>query len=156
MATSPSSSKKILGLEANATAPRGATIRLTVEYRICPPASTKSGPTYEDVSMRKTVDVNMGTEGQYKQEATYQYGNETDLSIRKPYIEPTTVIVRPPVISSPPKPPVLNDDSNLSETVTEHISEDEKSTSSEEAFFEEWSEEFRCRRRDEYDENTQR
>ncbi|CAF4697390.1 unnamed protein product, partial [Rotaria magnacalcarata] len=34
--------------------------------------------------------------------------------------------------------------------------EDEKSTSSEEAFFEEWSEEFRCRRRDEYDENTQR
>jgi len=64
--------------------------------------------------MEKNVDVDMGTNGQYKQ----------DDSILVP------------------------------ETIIEHISEDEKSTSSEEVIFEEWSEEFRCRRTDEYDRNT--
>ena len=43
------------------------------------------------------------------------------------------------------------DDSILiPEQVIEHISEDEKSISSEEVIFEEWSEEFKCRRTDEY------
>lgn len=40
------------------------------------------------------------------------------------------------------------------EEVVEHISEDEKSSSSEEVVFEEWNEEFRCRRVDEIDPTT--
>jgi hypothetical protein len=47
-----------------------------------------------------------------------------------------------------------NDEVLIRDTIVQHISEDEKSTSSEEVIFEEWSEEFRCRRRDEYDRNT--
>jgi hypothetical protein len=42
----------------------------------------------------------------------------------------------------------------IRDTIVQHISEDEKSTSSEEVVFEEWSEEFRCRRTDEYDQRT--
>ncbi|CAF0807335.1 unnamed protein product [Rotaria sp. Silwood1] len=42
----------------------------------------------------------------------------------------------------------------IRDTIVQHVSEDEKSTSSEEVVFEEWSEEFRCRRIDEYDKNT--
>ncbi|CAF4150987.1 unnamed protein product, partial [Rotaria sp. Silwood2] len=42
----------------------------------------------------------------------------------------------------------------IRDTIVQHVSEDEKSTSSEEVVFEEWSEEFRCRRTDEYDKNT--
>ncbi|CAF1395956.1 unnamed protein product [Rotaria sp. Silwood1] len=153
MAT-PSSSpkKKIIEVEANTTTPRGATIRLTVEYRIRPPASTETGPIYEDVSMKKTVDVNMGTNGQYKQQATYNYGSEKDLRTKQSIIERTPIVIQAPVISNP----IDRKDDNIivPETIVEHISEDEKSTSSEEAFFEEWSEEFRCRRTDEYDQNT--
>ena len=48
------------------------------------------------------------------------------------------------------------DDVLIRDTIVQHISEDEKSTSSEEVVFEEWSEEFRCRRTDEYDANTNR
>ena len=42
----------------------------------------------------------------------------------------------------------------IRDTIVQHISEDEKSTSSEEVVFEEWSEEFRCRRIEEYDRRT--
>jgi len=49
-----------------------------------------------------------------------------------------------------------NDEVLIRDTIVQHISEDEKSTSSEEVIFEEWSEEFRCRRTDEYDKNTNR
>lgn len=44
----------------------------------------------------------------------------------------------------------------IRETVVQHVSEDEKSTSSEEVVFEEWSEEYRCRRTEEYDPDTNR
>jgi hypothetical protein len=47
-----------------------------------------------------------------------------------------------------------NDEVLIRDTVVQHISEDEKSTSSEEVVFEEWSEEFRCRRTDEFDKKT--
>jgi hypothetical protein len=47
-----------------------------------------------------------------------------------------------------------DDEVLIKDTIVQHISEDEKSTSSEEVVFEEWSEEFRCRRTDEYDKNT--
>lgn len=47
-----------------------------------------------------------------------------------------------------------NDEVLIRDTIVQHISEDEKSTSSEEVIFEEWSEEFRCRRTDEYDKKT--
>ncbi|CAF1160613.1 unnamed protein product, partial [Didymodactylos carnosus] len=40
--------------------------------------------------------------------------------------------------------------------VVQHISEDEKSTSSEEVIFEEWSEEYKIRRTDEFDQRTNR
>ncbi len=49
-----------------------------------------------------------------------------------------------------------NDEVLIRDTVVQHISEDEKSTSSEEVVFEEWSEEFLCRRTDEFDKNTNR
>ncbi|CAF2588610.1 unnamed protein product [Rotaria sp. Silwood2] len=153
MATS-SPTKKIIELEANTTTPRGATIRLTVEYRIRPPAPTESGLIYEDVSMKKTVDVDMGTSGQYKQQATYNYGSEKDITTKYAPIERTPGVIQGPLV---PTPIDRKDDNILvPERVIEHISEDEKSTSSEEAFFEEWSEEFRCRRTDEYDQNTNR
>lgn len=47
-----------------------------------------------------------------------------------------------------------NDEVLIRDTIVQHISEDEKSTSSEEVVFEEWSEEFRCRRTDEVDKST--
>jgi hypothetical protein len=47
-----------------------------------------------------------------------------------------------------------NDEVLIRDTIVQHISEDEKSTSSEEVVFEEWSEEFRCRRTEEYDGRT--
>ena len=49
-----------------------------------------------------------------------------------------------------------NDEVLIRDTIVQHISEDEKSTSSEEVIFEEWSEEFRCRRTEEYDHDTYR
>jgi hypothetical protein len=49
-----------------------------------------------------------------------------------------------------------NDEVLIRDTIVQHISEDEKSTSSEEVVFEEWSEEFRCRRIQEFDKNTNR
>ena len=103
--------------------------------------STERDSTCEDISMEKTVDVDMGKDNQYKQQATYKYGSERDTSTKYSTIESTSDVVVPTYVDQP-------------ETVIEHISEDEKSTSSEEAFFEEWSEEFRCRRTDEYDRGT--
>jgi hypothetical protein len=106
---------------------------------------------YEDLSIEKNVDVNMGTNGQYKQQATFQYGNETDSSINYSTTERREAVQTHLISSHYDK----QDDSILvPETIIEHISEDEKSTSSEEVIFEEWSEEFRCRRTDEYDSNT--
>jgi hypothetical protein len=117
-----------------------------------PPASIDSGPIYEDVSIEKNVDVNMGTDGQYKQQATYSYGKETDLSTKYTTIERTDNARQANVISSHID---KSDDSTLvPEQIVEHISEDEKSVTSEEVVFEEWSEEFNCRRTDEYDRNT--
>ncbi|CAF1094059.1 unnamed protein product [Rotaria sordida] len=126
----------------------------TKPVEVRPPAPTESGPIYEDVSMKKTVDVNMGTSGQYKQQATYNYGSEKDLTTKHSIIERTPVIMQAPLISTH----INRKDDNIlvPETIIEHISEDEKSITSEEAFFEEWSEEFRCRRTDEYDQNTQK
>ena len=49
-----------------------------------------------------------------------------------------------------------NDEVLIRDTIVQHISEDEKSTSSEEVIFEEWSEEFRCRRIEEFDKSTNR
>lgn len=47
-----------------------------------------------------------------------------------------------------------NDEVLIRDTIVQHISEDEKSTSSEEVVFEEWSERFSCRRTDEFDKKT--
>jgi hypothetical protein len=47
-----------------------------------------------------------------------------------------------------------NDEVLIRDTIVQHVSEDEKSTSSEEVIFEEWSERFPCRRTDEYDRRT--
>ncbi|CAF4045394.1 unnamed protein product [Adineta steineri] len=143
-----SSAKKTIELEANATVPRGASIKLTVEYRIRPPVSTESGPIYEDVSFEKHVDVNMGTNGQYREQAKYRYENETDISTKETTHDTVQTVLKPSHI---PKP---DDMILVPETIIEHISEDEKSITSEEVVFEEWSEEFRCRRTDEYDPTT--
>jgi hypothetical protein len=103
--------------------------------------------------MQQLVDVNIGTDGQYKQQANYTYGSEKDINQRQSSLErsrDTTQARLVPIESNQP------DDIFVPETIIEHISEDEKSTSSEEVIFEEWTEEFRCRRTDEYDPNTNR
>lgn len=107
--------------------------------------------------MKKTVDVNMGTDGQYKQEATYKYGSQTDLSSRCPvHGHHPVVITTPPTVVAPTVIDKTIKTTYEPETVIEHISEDEKSISSEEAFYEEWSEEFICRRTDQYEPGTYR
>jgi len=83
----------------------------------------------------------MGTSGQYKQEAKYTYGNEKDTTPK-------------PLPYESKKSDTSDDDIFVPEKIIEHISEDEKSTSSEEVMFEEWTEEFNCRRTDEYDGKT--
>ncbi len=95
--------------------------------------------------MQKKIDVNMGKNGQYKQEANYTYGNEED-----PSREKYSTFTR----TSDARQASLIEKQDETEKIVEHISEDEKSTSSEEVVFEEWTEEFRCRRTDEYDQRT--
>ncbi|CAF1095725.1 unnamed protein product [Adineta ricciae] len=138
MTTSPT--KKTIELQADATVPRGASIKLTVEYRTRPPTSTESASSYEDVSLGKHVN----TERQYREQIRYQRDHESDVT-RKETIQKQAL----PNSYDPDDDTVL-----VPDTVIEHISEDEKSTSSEEVVFEEWSERFKCRRTDEYDPET--
>ncbi|CAM2717941.1 unnamed protein product [Rotaria socialis] len=70
---------------------------------------------------------------------------------QKPDVERARLV---PSSTSPIKD--LGGDVLIRETIVQHVSEDEKSTSSEEVVFEEWSEEFRCRRTEEFDKNTNR
>jgi hypothetical protein len=86
----------------------------------------------------------MGTDGQYRERAKYNYGNEnghTARDTRQTYVTSHTFNQEEETVLVP-------------ETVVEHVSEDEKSTSSEEVVFEEWSERFKCRRTDEFDPKT--
>src|SRR5690242_16144377 len=98
--------------------------------------------------MRQLVDVNTGTD-QYKQQGDYAYGSET--AQRYASFERTPDASQAQLV---PSQFVTQDDILEPETVIEHISEDEKSTSSEEVVFEEWTERFKCRRTDEYDRKT--
>lgn len=101
--------------------------------------------------MQKDIDINLGIDGQYKQQANYLYGSEQNTTNKYSTYEHIHDNTNTQLI-----PIDLNktDDSIIPEKVIEHISEDEKSTSSEEVVFEEWTEEFRCRRTDEYDGRT--
>jgi hypothetical protein len=104
--------------------------------------------------MRQLVDVNTGTD-QYRQQGDYAYGSERDTSQQQRYAS----FERTPDASQAQLVPsqfASQDDILEPETVIEHISEDEKSTSSEEVVFEEWTEQFKCRRTDEYDRKTNR
>jgi hypothetical protein len=113
--------------------------------------------------MQKTVNVDMGINGKHTHQSTYNQVHETDNdnyhSTSKRHLSTERI---PDAIQAYSKSILATnygemDDSILvPETVIEHISEDEKSTSSEEVVFEEWSEEFNCRRTDEYDGHTNR
>jgi hypothetical protein len=93
----------------------------------------------------------MSTDEQYKQQANYTYGNEKDITQRYSPFERTRDTTQTHIVS---KNYNQSDDIYVPEQIIEHISEDEKSTSSEEVVFEEWTEEFKCRRTDEYDGRT--
>jgi hypothetical protein len=95
--------------------------------------------------MRQDVDVNMGANDQYSKRSDYVYGSEKDLSQEQEQY-----------FSDAHQERVIHkqDEIFVPEQIIEHISEDEKSTSSEEVVFEEWTEEFRCRRTDEFDRHT--
>ena len=88
----------------------------------------------------------MGSRGRYEQRANYIYENEDDRSPKQPPLPKYTSFER----SGSPQQPDLN----VTDRIVEHVSEDEKSTSSEEVVFEEWTEEFRCLRTDEVDRRT--
>jgi len=114
-----SSIKKLIQLP-NETS-HGATIRLTVEYRIRPTVVPQQNPYEEELVIDKSTIIRQPT-------------------IITPIPTPAPRLP-PPRIQTPP-----NDAGSGSD--------DDKSTSSEEVVFEEWSEEFRCRRTDEYDRRT--
>ena len=125
--------------------------------------------------MERTVNTNFGPyPDQRSQRATYRQVHEHDepyytaSSVRDPSdrlpaknlpVQPLPGTDRARVVSSTVLP--LSDDEKVDEvlirdTIVQHVSEDEKSTSSEEVIFEEWSEEFLCRRTEEIDQRTNR
>ena len=114
-----------------------------LSHLVRPPVSPESGPIYEGVKIHQHVDADLGAKGRYEQRANYTYENEDD---RSPKQSKYTPFERP---ISPQQP-----DLSMTEKIIEHVSEDEKSTSSEEVVFEEWTEEFSCRRTDEIDRRT--
>lgn len=109
-------------------------------HLVRPPTSPTSGPIYEGVKIHQHVDADLGAKGRYEQRANYTYENEDD---RSPKYTPFERPISPEQA-----------DLSMTEKIIEHVSEDEKSTSSEEVIFEEWTEEFSCRRTDEIDRRT--
>lgn len=108
-----------------------------------PPVSPHSGPIYEGVKIHQHVDADLGAKGRYEQRANYIYENEDDRSPKQSKYTPYERPISP-----------QQSDLSMTEKIIEHVSEDEKSTSSEEVVFEEWTEEFSCRRTDEIDRRT--
>lgn len=125
--------------------------------------------------MERTINANFGIHPeQYTQRATYRQANEHDatrytassvreqsdhLPVKQLPVQHLPGTDRARVVSSTTL--ALSDDERADEvlirdTIVQHVSEDEKSTSSEEVIFEEWSEEFRCRRTEEIDQRTNR
>ncbi len=117
-------------------------------YSVRPAVSPESGPIYEGVKIHQHVDA-VSPNGHYKQQANFTYENEHDRADKQSKYSP---IER--TIDSQQAHIVQQDEVYGPEKIIEHISEDEKSTSSEEVVFEEWTEEFNCRRTDEYDRKT--
>lgn len=97
------------------------------------------------MKIHQHVDADMGSRGRYEQRANYIYENEAD---RSPQQQQPKYIPFDRSIS--PQQPDLN----MTDRIVEHVSEDEKSTSSEEVIFEEWTEEVPCVRTDEIDRRT--
>ena len=112
-------------------------------HLVRPSVSPDSGTIYEGVKIHQHVDANMGSKGRYEQRANYTYENEDD---RSPQQSKYTRFER--------TGDSQREEVYVPEKIIEHMSEDEKSTSSEEVVFEEWTEEFKCRRTDEYDRRT--
>ena len=125
--------------------------------------------------MEETVNANLGSQSkQFIERRAVRSVNEHDTTKYISSIDHNTNDHLPPKHLPPSRVPESqharlvpvsasnvssSDDEKVDEvlvrdTIVQHISEDEKSTSSEEVVFEEWSEEFRCRRTDEYDNRT--
>ncbi len=132
---------------------------------------SQSGTFTEDLSMENTVDARTEQHDRYRYtdpRDDFHFATTTTTTPREQldYLPPKHLPVdhvpdleRARVISSSIVPSSDLDKTNeilIRDTIVQHISEDEKSTSSEEVIFEEWSEEFRCRRTDEFDKNTNR
>ena len=143
-----SSIKKLIQLP-NETS-HGATIRLTVEYR----SKEKRNILFDVISFFFMGD----------RSTNYIFlclVRPTVVPQQNPYeeelvIDKSTIIRQPTIITPIPTPaprlppPRIRTPPNDAGSG----SDDDKSTSSEEVVFEEWSEEFRCRRTDEYDRRT--
>jgi hypothetical protein len=132
-------------------------------FLVRPPVPSRPGPVFEDLIMEQTVNTKTGTSDQHPQHASYQYLGDRDTSSREQSdhlpVEHMPTVERAHLVPSSARS--LGDYNKTDEvlirdTIVQHISEDEKSTTSEEVVFEEWSEEFRCRRTEEYDHNTNR
>ncbi|CAF1179870.1 unnamed protein product [Adineta steineri] len=156
---------KSIELPTNTSTPCGATIRLTIEYRIRP---THSGSFTEELTMDNTVAAKIDQYDRYRYTderddlhfATTRSRENSDYLPPKhlpvehvPNLERARILLTSDVGSNDLN---KNDEVLIRESIVQHISEDEKSTSSEEVVFEEWSEEFRIRRTEEYDRNTNR
>ena len=115
--------------------------RNSVTYLVRPTGATESGSIVEDLSMQKSVDVH----GHY-----HHHGSDASMERFPSPMQPNVKSISPSAHLNT----IDEEEVVIRDTVVEHISEDEKSTSSEEVVFEEWSEAFQCRRTDEYDQRT--
>ncbi|CAF3643377.1 unnamed protein product [Rotaria sordida] len=135
----------------------------TPSMRIVRPS--RPGPFIEQPRMTETIDfqTDQSTRIPYTRETHNLHYAATTLRDQSDHLPPKHLPVahipdfeRARIVSSSTVP---FDNLNKTEvlvrdTIVQHVSEDEKSTSSEEVIFEEWSEEYRCRRIDEYDKKT--
>jgi hypothetical protein len=127
---------------------------------------SRIGTYTEDLIMENTVDVKREqARSRYTDEDNLHYATATSreqsdhLPPKHLPVEHMPDLERAHLVPSSAVPlPNLNknDEILVRDTIVQHISEDEKSTSSEEVVFEEWSEEFRCRRTDEIERSTNR
>jgi hypothetical protein len=123
---------------------------------------SRPGTYTEDIFMEKTVDARTEQATRSRQDdlhyaSTISRDQSEHLPPKRLPVEYTPELERAHIV--PTSPISLsdlnkNDEVLIRDTIVQHISEDEKSTSSEEVVFEEWSEEFRCRRTDEFDKRT--
>jgi hypothetical protein len=134
-----------------------------IKYIFCYLVRPSRPGTYrEDIFMENTVDarteqLTTSHEDDLHYASTISRDQSEHLPAKHLPVEYTPDRERARIVSTSPvslSDLNKNDEVLIRDTVVQHISEDEKSTSSVEVVFEEWSEEFRCRRIEEFDKRT--